>query len=627
MQQAISLAMEQAAGNSGAAATILGQVLRQLPSQGDSARLQGAIHNQLGSLAHREGDLNRAADHYAQATQHDDSNAAAWANLGAAQAQVGDMRAAVDSARKALRLEPSLGPAYKVLGSALAALGDGAGAREALSQAVAMAPDPDAHYQLGVALDEAGEWDNALVQHEAALALNPAFGPALSETLFLRRRLCQWQDSDALLARFEQALTNGQRGLKPFSYLALRDDPQRQQICARLWARQVSERAGAAPSPRATAGRRRPLVVGYLSSGFHQHPTACLTAEYFEQHDRERVRPVAFSVGPDDGSALRQRIAASMDQFHDLAGASFQAIERCIVDAGVDILVDLRGYGGGAVSEVLARRPAPVQVNWLAYPGTMGADFIDYIVLDRFVATPEVLATIDETPVILPHSYQPNDTTRDFAAREVSRVDCGLPDDATVLCSFNNSYKISPQIFARWMAVLKAVPDAVLWLLAGKAGTSTDDNLRIEAANAGIDPARLVLMPKLPHLDYLARYALADLFLDTTPYNAHTTASDALWGGCPVLTVAGRSFAARVAGSLLTSASLEDLIVDDLDAYQQLAIELAGDRGALQRLRTRLQNARSEAPLFDSAAILPRHGKGFRDHGERGTRACGSRAR
>ncbi len=573
------------------------------------------VHEQLGAAHHLAGQLETAASAYRRAIALEPDAAPLRANLAAVLAQAGDAEGALEHADAALTLMPSLGPAFKVRGTALANLGHLEEGRVALERAVVLAPEPDSWYQLGVLLDELGLWDESLTAQAEALKLQSDFGPALSEHLFLQRRLCQWDGSAALEARFEQVLETEAPGLKPFSYLSQVDDPARHARCARLWARQVRERAEFLPRRSGSAATlswdgSRPLTVGYLSSGFHRHPTACLTAEYFECTDTSRFRQVAFSVGPDDGSGLRQRIRGAMAAFHELQGRPLAQVAAAIVDEQVDILVDLRGYGGGAVTEVLATRPAPLQVSWLAYPGTMGADFMDYVVLDPFVATDEVLANVDEAPLILPGSYQPSDSTRRFEDRVPTREACGLPAQGTVFVSFNNSYKFSPTVFGAWMSVLQAVPDSVLWLLAGKAGSSTDENLRREASRHGVDPSRLVMSPKLPHLDYLARLSLSDLFLDTLPYNAHTTASDALWAGCPVLTCAGRSFAARVAGSLLTSAGLSELVVGSLEDYQQLAISLGNSPQQLQALRAKTKAAR-RSRLFDTARFCRDLERGF----------------
>ena len=570
-------------------------------------------HNNLGSMCLLADDLAGAEQHYRRAVALAPGSPAAQANLAATLLRTGQAGEALKAAEAAVAAAPNLLAAQRLRALALAAAGARDAAIESLRELIRRgAGDADLHFHLGVLLDEAGDWDAALTEQRLALEQQPDHGGAVSEALFLKRRLCDWHGLDELGGRFLQLLDTGAAGLKPFTLLSEPSTPAQQQRCARLWARQFITRPRRQHRP---AGDR--LTIGYLSSGFRRHPTGLLTAPLFEQHAREGFRWVAYAVGPDDGSELRQRIRQGVDQFRDLEGQGHQQMARQIEADGVDILVDLRGYGGGAVTEVMALRPAPLQVNWLAYPGTMGAGFIDYIVLDRHIATVDILEHIDEAPVILPHSYQPCDTTRDWRGRETSRSACGLPAEGVVFCCFNNSYKLSAPVFERWMAILQAVPGSVLWLLEGRAGTALGDNLRREARARGIDPQRLVFMPKLPHLDYLARLALADLFLDTLPYNAHTTAGDALWAGCPVLTASGNTFAGRVATSLVRSAGLPELVTDDLDQYQALAIALASDPDRLRALRQRLQSGRGDAPLFQTRRLATELEQAYRAMAER----------
>ena len=399
-----------------------------------------------------------------------------------------------------------------------------------------------------------------------------------------------------------QLLDTDSTGIQPFGFLSQDSSPAQQLHCAELWGREIS--AGITAFPAVAVDRGKQIItVGYVSSGFGQHPTACLTAELFECHDRQQFRSIAYSVGPDDHSPMRARLVQAFDQFHDFHGLAFEALANQIRADQVDVLVDLRGYGGGAVTEVMAMRPAPIQVNWLAYPGTMGAAFMDYILVDPFVAPAYVSEHFSEATVWLPDAYQPTDTTRPIDAHETTRSACGLPQDAMVYCSFNNSYKLSATVFDDWMQILHAVEGSVLWLLAGKTGTSSDQNLRQQAIHRGIDPNRLVFMPGQPHLEYLARYQLVDLFLDTTPYNAHTTASDALWAGCPVLTCPGETFASRVAGSLCRSAGLAETVVETRADYRNLAIELGHNDRKRVALRRQLLDARANAPLFQTAVF------------------------
>jgi predicted O-linked N-acetylglucosamine transferase (SPINDLY family) len=346
------------------------------------------------------------------------------------------------------------------------------------------------------------------------------------------------------------------------------------------------------------------LRIGYLSADFRQHATGVLTAGLFEHHDRERFRIIGYSTGADDSSAMRARLVAGFDRFVDARGWQAKKLATQIAADGVDILVDLNGHTYGAPTGAVALRPAPVQVNYLGYPGTMGTAFIDYLIGDPIVTPFSHGADYTETLVQLPGCYQINDQRRSIASAP-SAAELGLPDDAFVFCSFNQTYKINPETFEAWGQILAAVPRSVLWLLGGNASSTSqllEANLRREAAARGIDAARLVFASRRPHPEYVGLYQHADLFLDTWPYNAHTTASDALWAGCPVLTWLGETFAGRVAASLVTAVGLPDLVMTDVRAYIAKAIELATHVDALARHRQHLAVKGRDSALFDTGA-------------------------
>jgi predicted O-linked N-acetylglucosamine transferase (SPINDLY family) len=320
-------------------------------------------------------------------------------------------------------------------------------------------------------------------------------------------------------------------------------------------------------------------------------------AELFETHDRSRFEVFAFSYGDDDGSPMRRRLERAFDGFFDVRGLGDEAIAQRIREQEIDIAIDLTGHTSGSRVEILAARPAPVQLHYIGYPGTLGADFIDYLIVDPFLVPPEEQQHYSEALIYLSQCYQANDRKRVASERPPSRAEAGLPAEGLVFCCFNQAYKITPAFFGAWMRLLLAVPDSVLWLLSDNRWA--DDNLRREAAARGVAPERLVFAPKLPMEEHLARHRLADLFLDTFPYNAHTTASDALWMGLPVVTCAGRSFASRVAGSLLHAVGLSELITGDVAEYERLALALAREPARLAAMCRRLEAARASAPLFD----------------------------
>jgi SAM-dependent methyltransferase len=340
------------------------------------------------------------------------------------------------------------------------------------------------------------------------------------------------------------------------------------------------------------------IRVGFLSSDFFEHATTMLLVEILENLDRKRFELFGYCFSPDDGSKLRHRIIGAFEHYVHIGAMSDHDAAQTIHSDGIDILIDLKGYTKDARAEILAYRPAPVQVNYLGYPGTMGADFIDYILADAIVAPMEHQEQYSERIVHLPHCYQPNDRQRKIDEEPVTRADFGLPEDAFVFCSFNNSYKINAAMFDVWMRLLQSVPGSVLWLLGSN--DICRENLRREAASRGVESDRLVFAGRLPIAKHLARQRLADLFLDALPCNAHTTASDALWVGLPVLTCMGETFSGRVAASLLTAMDLPELITHSPEEYAQAALTLALDKGRLEQIRHKLAEQRQTAPLFDS---------------------------
>jgi protein O-GlcNAc transferase len=555
-------------------------------------------HNNLGTALQAQYRLDDAAASYQRALALKPDFAEAHNNLGVLLTDLGTLDEAIASCQKALLCVPNNAAIHNNLGNALLA-------RNRLDDAIAsyrraLALDPayaQAHCNLGEALEIQGRPSEAVASLGRALALKPDHAVALATWFHTKQRVCDWSGYRVDEARVRNAVAAEPPLGGPFILLSLWSTPEEQFDCARRVAEAFTVPESAV-LPRPRPGPRDRIRLGYLSADFRHHATAFLIAGLIEHHDRRGFEVIGYSCGSDDESAIRARLAAGFDRFVDLSKISHrQAAEQIHADA-VDILIDLKGFTRYCRTAILAHRPAPIQVNYLGYPGTMGADFIDYIIVDPFVVPLDQQSFYSEKLVHLADCYQCNDDKRVISEQTPSRVQCGLPKHGFIFCCFNNTYKITPIFFDIWMRLLCAVPGSVLWLLGMNA--SAKGNLAREAAARGVDPERLVFAPPLPVAKHLARHRLADLFLDTLPVNAHTTASDALWAGLPLLTCAGNTFAGRVSGSLLRAIGLGELVTTSLEEYEALALRLAQEPEALARLRARLAQNRLTHPLFDT---------------------------
>lgn len=587
-----SLALED--DNPDAAIERLRATLRRAP--GHPAVLYG-----LGNALMAAARYTQAREAFAMATHGAPEHPGLRLNLAAAELELGNPAQAHAHVQEALQLAPSLGAAHALLGHVLQAQGQAEQAASAYLQAEQLAPQHPHHaFQAGLMLDSSNQLDAAAQAYARAVRVAPDNGAALSQLIFTKRRLCDWHDLDALSEQLHRAVATERHDVTPFAFLAEQSDVAEQRRCASTFAAGIEKRM--APLRRqlelapVTVAPDAPTRVGFVADGFGEHATGLLVVALFEALAEHADLDIhLFATAPSDQGPIRRRLEACV-QVHDLSAMTHAQAATAIHAAAIEVLFDLTGYCGRTSADLFALRPAPVQVNWLAYPGTAGAPWMDYILADAVVLPAEHREGYSERVLRLPRCFQPNDPTRTLA-EPPSREACGLPADGVVFASFNSSYKINPAAFARFMVILRQVPDSVLWLLSGPEGA--DDRLRKAAAALDIAPERLVFMPRLPHADYLARYAHVDLFLDTLPYNAHTTASDALWAGCPLLTCSGPTFAGRVAASLLQHLGLPELVTEDEEAFIAMATELGGDRAALGTLRTHLQQQREHSPLFD----------------------------
>jgi protein O-GlcNAc transferase len=504
---------------------------------------------------------------------------------------------AIETYRRAIEVAPRNANAQLNLGNALALLNRHEEALACYERVLALDPNSaEALNYEGNSLNALNRQSEAVARFEKAVALDPGVTEALSSLVYTKQRRWDWaglpEQRQFLLGRVRAR----QYVANPFALLGICDDPELHQIAARAYTRETLPLAPSVQPPPAI--QRDRLRIGYFSADLHNHATLHLLAGVLECHDRDAFEIHAFSYGPEIEDAMRARARATADHFHECARLSDGAIIAAARQAGIDIAVDLKGYTQDARLVPFAQRLAPVQVSYLGYPGTVGADFLDYIVADATVLPMDQQRFYDEKIVHLPDSYQANDDRRVISTETPSRNEAGLPTDGFVYCCFNNAYKITPEVFASWMRILNAVPDSVLWLLSNDAEAM--DRLRAVAAGQGIDPVRLVFGASLPSAQHLARHRLADLFLDTLPYNAHTTASDALWAGLPVLTQLGQAFAGRVAASLLNAVGLPEMITRDAAEYEALAISLGRDPARAAALKAKLTAAIPAASLFNT---------------------------
>lgn len=554
--------------------------------------------NNLGALDLAAGKPARALQNFDAALKGKADFADAWFNRGIALRALGRPAEAGQAFVRATELRPDFAAAHANQARVLHDLGRLDEAERAYTRALDLTPDlSEARVNRAALFAETGQFAKAVADYQGAHRDRPGDSEILAELVYAKQQACDWHGLDAMRAALLVGVEKG--GLAPPFVLAAIGAPGALQTRnAAHWAAMVAPQRNPKPSRRARDGRIR---LGYLSGDFHDHATAHLTASLFETHDRNSFVVHGYSYGPDDQSPMRRRLSVAFDDFIEMANWPHAAAAARIRDDGIDILVDLKGYTAGARPQIPALRPAPIQVNWLGFPGSMGVDFMDYVIADKVLAPMTMQKDCVERIVHLPDCFQPNDARRRIGPAS-ARAAHHLPQKAFVFCCFNNSYKLTPGLFAVWMRLLRTLPESVLWLL--EANPLVKDNLSRFARADGVDPERLVFAPRMERAAHLARHAHADLFLDTLPVNALTTASDALFIGLPVLTLAGDTVAGRGCASLLTAMGFGNLIMATLADYEKEALALARDPERLSALKARLQQARATAPLFDTQRFV-----------------------
>ena len=595
---------------------------------------RAVAHYKRGNSLNASGQLEAALASYDRAVALDTGHSFAFCNRGVVLQKLRRLEAALDSYQKAVILNPCDALSHYNKGAVLREMERLEEALASYTQAIVVSPMyVEALCNRGILLQERGDWTAALNDYDRVIAINPDFVEAhanrgfvllclrqfaaaiasynkaialnpdrrfaLSMRRHARMHLSEWRDFEAdagiltAIGSSELALTT------PFVMLALTDLSALHHQTARMWVKELYPAGRLLPSTPRRAGTGK-IRLGYFSSDFCEHPVATLAAQFLELHDRSRYEVMAFSFGPDTQDAMRRRLRKTFDEFFDVRASSDREVALLARSQGIDIAIDLNGHTAGSRTGIFALRAAPVQINFLGYPGTMGAEYIDYLVADATVIPQECREHYSEKILYLPDSFLPHDSGRVIAAHRFTREELGLPPDAMVYCCFNSSYKILPETFDSWMRILSRVEESVLWLSLNDATAA--QNLRREAQSRGVDPGRLIFAERMPAAaEHLARLRVADLFLDTLPYNAHATALDALWSGLPLLTRIGQGFAGRVAASLLNAVGLPQLITSTAAQYEELAVELAHEPQRLAGIRLKLERNRLTAPLFDTA--------------------------
>ena len=532
-------------------------------------------------------------------------NAEAYLNLGLIAKEENCLALAIEHFSKALDINPDIEKGFLNKGAVLKELKRYDEALAAYEKALAINPDyAEAWSNKGVTLHELKRYDEAIAHYDKALTLKPDIDWASGDLLHTKMKICSWSGLAESLEDISKKVVANEKVTNPFALLALNDDIFLHKQSSEIY---IQSRYPFNPvlEPIVKRPQSQKIRVGYFSADFHNHATGHLMAELFELHDKSQFELVGLSFGPIVNDEMRQRLEKSFDQFVEVGRKSDVEVAKLSRDLNIDIAVDLKGFTQDARTGIFAHRAAPIQVNYLGYPGTLGADYMDYIIADRTLIPLESQSCYLEKVVYLPNSYQVNDRKRLISDRQFTRQELGLPENGFIFCCFNNNYKILPATFEGWMRILKAVEGSVLWLFQDNAWAV--DNLKKEAEKQGIVADRLVFAKRLPLPEHLARHHQADLFLDTFPCNAHTTTSDALWAGLPVLTLMGQSFASRVAASLLNAVGLSELITSNQEEYESLAIELAMNPNKLADIKLKLANNRMTTPLFEIAVTLLWH--------------------
>lgn len=587
--------------NRGVALAIAKRFIEALASYNKAITLRpdySDAYNNLGNVMRNLGRFDEALASYETAIKLKPNYAEAYFNRGIAFNDLNLFDHALASYEKAITIKPDFAEAYNNQGATLRELSRYDESLASFDKATYLKPDyAEAHLNRCNVLMQLKRFSEALETYEKLLFLCPQHDYLLGDAVYTRMQLCKWDSFDSDLNLLKLKTMQLEKISAPFPLLVIIDDPLIQKISSRIYVSDKYPKCNNAPT-FITSRKKSKIKIGYFSADFHGHATMHLMAELFEKHDKDQFETFGFSFGPITNDDWETRSRNAFQKFINCQNHSDIEIAQLSRDFGINIAIDLKGFTAGARPEIFAKRPAPIQVNFLGYPGTMGADYMDYLIADNTLVPEEYQCFYSEKIAYMPNCYQPNCLDMNISLEKVSRSQFGLPEQGIVFSSFNDNYKITPSTFASWAHILREVSNSVLWLLASN--PTAIKNLKVKMSAMGIDPDRLVFAEKLPIPQHLNRMKLADIMLDTFPCGAHTTCSDALRVGLPVITLMGKSFASRVASSLLKNFGFSNLIAESQSSYEEMAINLAKNPINLSEIRTRLKDRIKLSPLFDS---------------------------
>ena len=555
-------------------------------------------HYNIGIALSDQGKLDEAITAFKKTLSIKPDYVEAYNNCGISLRDQGKFDEALSTFNKVLSFKPEFASAHFNIGVTLSDQGNFDEAIVAFNKALSFKPDySEAHYYIGKVLINQLKLDEAIVSFDKTLSLNPNHASARLLKIFQQARICDWASVANERPFWTRLGTKGKIGMPVFPFLSLEDDPDGERLRSEINAQQKFPQT-ALPFPTIPTTRPQRLRIGYFSSDYKEHPVAYLIPKLLEQHNRDAFEVFGYSLHESSQSEVRQRLINAFDCFADVKGLSDRDVALRARQDNIDIAIDLMGYTKHSRTGIFAYRAAPIQINYLGYPGTLGADFMDYIVSDQCLIPTENQNYFTEKQLYLPYTYMPTDNGRKLSNQSITRSDFGLPANGFVFCAFNNNYKITRTEFDIWMRLMTKVKESVLWMRPSNKWAEL--NIKKEAQKRKVDPARIVFAERVTMEIHLARHRLADLFLDTFNYNAHTTATEALWAGLPVVTKMGKSFAARVAGSVINAIGLNELITESEEEYEALALELATHPERLAQIKANLEANRLTQPLFDT---------------------------